>query len=234
MQRPLFRLMALGLILVGCSSAPPPPTPTPAPEPEPAPRQTEVFPDPVRPQIKVLRADPAELASAFLDHYRNQALYDSRYAAELADHYQYRENRWSAPQDRMMAIFDNDRGDTGFVAWSLSQNATATSLRLQDARIGQRFALILRPARLCFAINAARAPIWSTGRWAYDPVRPGSFECNGLTNKSAFRAGTRLPALLGAYFSEGDAVLLFDNRTQRDDIAGVLAQLFPYLTFSPR
>nr|WP_067292675.1 hypothetical protein [Marinobacterium profundum] len=231
MPLPNFRLFLPALLLVGCSSTPPSVV---TPPPEPAPRVTEIFPDKVQPQIMALRADPGELARNFVDDYQRQSLYSGQHAATLAQEYRFRENRWSTQQDRLMMVFDNDSGDTGFVAWSLSRNATATSLRVQDSRIGQRFALILRPARLCFAINAARAPIWSTGRWAYDPVRPGSFECNGLTNSSAFKSGTRLPALLGAYFSEGDAVLMFDSRGQRDAIAGVLAQLFPYLTFTPR
>jgi hypothetical protein len=195
---------------------------------------TEIFPDKVRPQITALRADPGELARSFVDDYQRQALYSGQHATTLAREYRFRENRWSTQQDRLMMVYDNDRGDTGFVAWSLSRNATATSLRIKDTKIGQRFALVLRPARLCFAIGAAQAPSWSTGRWAYDPNRPGSFECNGLTNSSAFKSGTRLPVLLGAYFSEGDAVLMFDSRDQRDAVAGVLAQLFPYLIFSPR
>ncbi|UTW13730.1 hypothetical protein [Marinobacterium rhizophilum] len=234
MRLPNFRLYLPALLLVGCSSTPPPPSVTPTPQPTPVPRLTELFPDKVHPQINALRADPGELARSFLDEYRHQALYNGQHAATLARDYRFRENRWSTQQDRLMMVFDNHRGDTGFVAWSLSRNATATSLRVNDSRIGQRFALILRPARLCFAINAAQAPSWSTGRWAYDPIRPGSFECNGLTNSSAFQPGTRLPALLGAYYSEGDAVLMFDSRGQRDAIAGVLAQLFPFLAFSPR
>ncbi len=235
MRFPITRLLILIGLLVACSTAPPPkPTPTPTPAEPPAQRQTRIFPDPVRPLIQVVQADPAELARIFINSYQHQALYDSQHAAELATEYSYRESRWSNRQDRLMMIFDNSRGDTGFVAWSLSGNATATSLRLQDSVIGERFALILRPARLCFAVKAAKAPVWSTGRWIYDSARPGSFECNGLTNSSAFKAGTRLPALLGAYFSEGDAVLMFDSRGQRDEIAGVLAELFPYLKFSPR
>ncbi len=234
MRLPYFRRFLPALLLAGCSSTPPPPTVTPAPQPAPTPRQTELAPDPVRPQINALIADPGELARRFVDEYQRQALYSGQHAATLARAYSFRENRWSPRQDRLMMVFDNTQGDTGFVAWSLSRNATATSLRVNDSRIGQRFALILRPARLCFAINAAQAPSWSAGRWVYDPIRPGSFECNGLTNSSAFTAGTRLPALLGAYFSEGDAVLMFDSRGQRDAIAGVLAQLFPYLVFNPR
>jgi len=238
MRLPNLRLFLPALLLAGCSSAPPPPVVTPAPQPTAppteAPRLTEVLPDPVRPQIHALMTDPGELARRFVEDYQNQALYSGQHAATLARQYQFRENRWSTQQDRLMMVFDNSQGDTGFVAWSLSPTATATSLRVNDSRIGQRFALILRPARLCFAINAAQAPSWGTGRWNYDPQRPGSFECNGLTNSSAFKAGTRLPALLGAYFSEGDAVLMFDSRGQRDEIAGVLAQLFPSLTFSPR
>jgi hypothetical protein len=88
---------------------------------------TEIFPDKVRPQITALRADPGELARSFVDDYQRQALYSGQHATTLAREYRFRENRWSTQQDRLMMVFDNDRGDTGFVAWSLSRNATGRS-----------------------------------------------------------------------------------------------------------
>lgn len=234
MRLPLLILL-LGL-LAGCAGGPPPaPTEKPAPERPEAPtaRETRIIPEPAHPQMPSVMATDDILANAFLRSYHEQSLYDSRHTETLLSTYAFRENRWSPQRDRLMMLFENDRGDSGFVAWSLSGNASATSLRLEDSRLGQRFALVLRPARLCFAVGAARAPAWIAGRWVYDPQRPGSFECNGLTNRSAFRSGTRLPALLGAYYSEGDTVLLFDSREQRDATAGILARLFPSLVFGP-
>lgn len=222
-------------LLAGCAGTPPPTAPEPVPAPaEPPQRETRIHPDPVNPQLSSIMTGDDELARAFLESYYRQALYDNRHAEILARDYGYLGSHWSPKRDRLMMLFRNERGDSGFVAWSLSGHATATSLRLEDSKLGRHFALVLRPARLCFAIDAGRPPTWLGGRWAYDPQRPGSFECNGLTNRSAFRAGTRLPALLGAYYSEGDTVLLYDSRQQRDEAAGILARLFPALSFSPR
>ncbi|NVK41689.1 MAG: hypothetical protein HWE39_10650 [Oceanospirillaceae bacterium] len=236
MRTPIV-LMLLAL-LAGCAGTPPPSAPEPkappAVKPEvPESRETRVIPEAANPTLTSALADEAALASAFLDSYREQTLYDSRNPQSLSLDYEFREYRWSPRRDRLMMLFENAGGDSGFVAWSLNGDASATSLRLEDSKLGRRFALILRPARLCFAVDAAQPPTWLGGRWVYDPQRPGSFECNGLTNKSAFKAGTRLPGLLGVYFREGDVVLMYDSREQRDAAAGVLAQLFPGLVFNP-
>lgn len=230
-------LMLLLALLAGCAGAPPPAAPPEKPAPAkpeaPTERETRVIPEPANPQQPSVMVTDEILANAFLRSYREQSLYDNRHAGTLLQSHTFRENRWSPQRDRLMMLFDGANGDSGFVAWSLSSDTTATSLRLEDSQLGRRFALVLRPARLCFAVGAARAPAWIGGRWAYDQQRPGSFECNGLTNQSGFKAGTRLPSLLGAYYSEGDVVLLFDSREQRDATAGVLARLFPSLVFGP-
>jgi len=232
----LHILMLLAGLLAGCAGGPSS-TPGEAPAPKQpeasSTRETRIIPEPAMPQQPSLMVTDAILANAFLKSYQEQSLYDNRHADTLLRAYAFRENRWSPQRDRLMMLFQNSNGDSGFVAWSLGSDTSATSLRLEDSQLGQRFALVLRPARLCFAVGAARAPAWIGGRWAYDPQRPGSFECNGLTNRSAFLAGTRLPALLGAYYSEGDTVLLFDSREQRDATAGVLARQFPSLVFGP-
>ncbi|GGO80785.1 hypothetical protein GCM10011348_18260 [Marinobacterium nitratireducens] len=233
-------VLILFALLAGCAGAPPPaPVPEPVKPTPPAPsepvetRETRVIPEPANPTLPSTVADDATLANAFLQTYREQSLYNGRHPLQLSYDYRFVENRWSPRQDRLIMLFENAQGDSGFVAWSLNGDASATSLRLEDSQLGRRFALILRPARLCFAVDAARAPAWIGGRWVYDQQRPGTFECNGLTNRSAFKPGTRLPGLMGVYFREGDVVLLYDTREQRDLAAGILAQLFPNLVFNP-
>jgi len=224
-----FPVAILLLFLAGCSSAPVPVPHKPRPpvaKPKPVKKVQEA--GAIAVNIKpVSLPSGGYLASQFLRYYATQPQLQNGTAGQLDRHYRFVEQRYSPDRRRMMLVFREKQGKRfGYISWSLKPRSAIAGIDVLLDQNATLPTLLLSPALLCFGVNAASAPVWSGGRWKFDAKQPGKIFCNGLKNRTAFRAGTRLPGQLHPYFKDGDMALVFDSDAERDKVAGMVMSWF--------
>ncbi|WP_415886065.1 hypothetical protein ACMXYO_15670 [Neptuniibacter sp. QD37_6] len=121
--------------------------------------------------------------------------------------------------------FDNS---WAYVTSGIGRVPVANVISFSHPNFGSGYALVLQQFKVCLVTQASAPPMWQRGKWIF-PVKPGYFECTGLTNKSIFQIGYGLPGALGPYFGEKDTVLVFKDLGQLQQILVALKIQFPLL-----
>lgn len=223
MKPGLLWLLALTLLLAGCTLSPPPVS---VPEPEPAPRES-VTPLPLT--IVPVYDQRAEvvLGQALVRHYVTSPYYRISSPLLLERQYQPSHAAYTPDSERMLALFRGPEGRWGFVSVSVAQGSVMNLFSLQH-RGTTGYALVLKRARICFNTGAQQPPRWQGHGWNY-ASHPGRIECSGQTNGSLFLAGSGLPGVLGPYAEAGDTVLYSRDRQSLQQIASLLKHQFRHL-----
>lgn len=223
MKSGLIGLLALALLLAGCS-APPPSAPAPELAQEP---QESVIPLPLT--IVPVYDQRAEvvLGQALVRHYVTSPYYRISSPLLLDRQYQPSHAAYTPDSERMLALFRGPEGRWGFVSVSVAQGSVINLFELHH-RGTTGYALVLKRARICFNTGAQRPPRWQGHGWDY-ASHPGRIECSGQTNGSLFLAGSGLPGALGPYAEAGDTVLYSRDRQSLQQIASLLKHQFRHL-----
>ncbi|MGH1460865.1 MAG: hypothetical protein ACRBB6_02400 [Neptuniibacter sp.] len=132
------------------------------------------------------------------------------------------------PKKNIFAFKSKDEARWGYLTAGSGNNAIANAFLIQNQQVGLAYALVLKRIKICLVTEASGLPEWHYNRWIY-PEKPGYFECTGMTNKSLFRVGTGLPAILGPYYEEKDTILIFRQFSELQQIVQALKQQFPHL-----
>jgi len=220
-----FWLLALTLLLAGCSVSPPPVS-VPVPEPEPVP-QGIVTPLPLT--VLPIQDSRTEvmLGQALVRHFLTGPYYRMTTPLLLTRQYQPSHAAYTSDSQRMLALFRQQEGHWGFVSVNVAQRGVINLFELQHQN-ARGYALVLKRARICLNAGANRPPRWNGRGWDYS-LQSGRFECSGQTNGSLFQPGSGLPGALGPYAEAGDTVLYSRDRQSLQQIASLLKHQFRHL-----
>jgi len=180
--------------------------------------------------LGALSDDPYQVyARPLINNLSASALYKILNGKRLQQGYVYSHQIVESDPNKTVFAFRSKQGDEwGYLTTGLGRQAIANAFLIENQFIGAAYALVLKRVRICLVTQSQGLPEYNQSRWSF-PKKPGYFECTGMTNKSIFKVGTGLPAVLGPYYGEKDTILIFKQFSELQQIVQSLKYQFPQL-----
>lgn len=216
----LILAMFLGsALLAGCSSAPQ----------QSVTREPSVVPVGLKKISSSAVDSGGALADLLLEHYLKAPAYRMSNPLMLAG-YTSGESLLSSDGKQLVKLYQS-ASEWGFVSISTGYSPVINLFEIFDGET-DRYALVIKDAKICLVEGADRAPQWNGAQLRHSTVQPGKFECSGNTRTSLFQPYSGMPNRLGIYFESGDTVLYDSNRQRLERIAALMAQRFNHISLA--
>ncbi len=162
------------------------------------------------------------LPDLLLDHFLNAPLYQMSNPLLLKEY--HRDRTMVVGNGRQVVSLYRNASKHGYITVAAGREPKLNLFELKGQKRGT--ALVLKDIKICIVEGADRAPSWSGSQLNHSKSQPGRFECSGQTRGSLFQPHSGMPAGLGYYYQDGDAVLFDKNRKRLERIANLLRRQF--------